>query len=302
MSLPEEGQTIQEVSKTYSISESTIRNYIKQGFIVAEKRGKKYRIIDKRISDIAENIQDEKANPASALGEGIGVLIEDEVKKALKKLADTHGYDLKSGDIKNGFGNLHQIDGIIAKDGKYTVLIEAKFLRYTKHNMDKGSRLIVAHHNIRRHYSTIRRCIAILCGNWTGGSKQLIRSFNIDILEVGWEKIVKIFAEYGIDIEWEEDDKKKAREAWKKFHRLSPSNLNDIADKVLSDVKKPLLSLIEATIAADPMREKNITGIELALQTSHDEFFVSQFKKAGDVIAYLMRFQTDVSDVGKILK
>lgn len=302
MTLSEQGFTIQEVSKAYSLPETTIRSYIKQGFIVAEKKGKRYRVVDKRMPEIAEKIRDEKSNPASALGEGIGVLIEDTVKEALKELADAHGYDLKSGDIKNGFGNLHQIDGIIAKDGKYTVLIEAKFLRYTKHNMDKGSRLIVAHHNIRRHYPTIRRCIAILCGNWTEGSRQLIKSFNIDSLEVSWKKIVNVFAGFGIDIEWEEDDTEKARTAWKKFRRLSQADLNNIAEKVLADIKKPLLGLIEATIAADPMREKNITGIELALQTSHNEFFVSQFKKAGDVIAYLMRFQTDVSDVGKILQ
>ncbi len=296
------GMNIQEASKMYALSVSTLRSYIKQGLIVAEKKGKGYHITDHKISEIADQIHDNKANPASALGEGIGVLIENTIKQVLKELTDAHGYSLKSGDVKNGFGNLHQIDGIIEKDGQYTMLVEAKFLRYTKHNMDKGSRLIVAHHNIRRHYPTIRRCVAILCGNWTKGSKQLIKSFNIDILEVGWEKIAKIFAGYGIDIEWEEDDTGKAKKAWKQFRRLSKPTLKDIAHRIIESIKEPLLGLIKTTIAADPMREKNIVGIEVALQTSHDEFFVSKFSKVSDVIAYLMRFQTDMSDVGRVLR
>ena len=113
-----DGLTIQEASIRYKIPESTIRSYIKQGFIVAEKKGKQYKITDDKIAEIAEGILDNKANPASALGEGIGVLLEDTIKQVLRELTSAHNYSLTSGHVKNGFGNVHQIDGVISKDGQ----------------------------------------------------------------------------------------------------------------------------------------------------------------------------------------
>lgn len=96
------------------------------------------------------------ANPASALGEAVGKLIERNVTQAIRNMAAPLGYSVGPERMTNGEGNRFQIDCLV-KDasGRPVVIADPKYLRYTKHNRDKGSWLCVAHHNLRKAYPSI---------------------------------------------------------------------------------------------------------------------------------------------------
>lgn len=132
------------------------------------------------------------ANPGSTLGEAIGMLVELEVNRLLRPIAEENGcVYITAGPInprtgratklllKDAAGNEFQIDAVIAnKRRQPLVLIESKYIRYTKHNRDKGSWVCTAHYSLRRTFPTIRKSIAVLVGNWSAPSKAMMKSFD----------------------------------------------------------------------------------------------------------------------------
>jgi hypothetical protein len=96
---------------------------------------------------------DDVANPGSALGEAIGALLEDEIHRILKPLAETSNCvyiatgpnDPRTGKptkliLEDGDGNEYNIDSVIINNRfQPLVLVESKYIRYKKHNRDKAS-------------------------------------------------------------------------------------------------------------------------------------------------------------------
>jgi len=164
------------------------------------------------------------ANPGSTLGEAIGTLVEVEVNRLLRPIAEENGCvyitagppNRRTGKptkllLKDTAGNQFQIDSVIANaDMQPLVLIESKYIRYTKHNRDKGSWICTAHYSLRRTFSTVRKSVAILVGNWSAPSKALMESFDVSLFEVGFSKIATTLSEYGVNILWGEKERDKA--------------------------------------------------------------------------------------------
>src|ERR1041385_2428777 len=120
------------------------------------------------------------------------------------------------------------------------VLVESKYIRYKKHNRDKGSWICTAHYSLRKTYPTIRKSIAIVAGSWSGSSKALMESFDVTLFEVGFPKIVETLAQYGVDISWTEKDRSRAMEAWENWQRLSDEQFSEIAYALLAGIEPQL--------------------------------------------------------------
>ena len=107
-------------------------------------------------------------NAAAAFGEEIGKLFEDAIVKGLSDDVKARGCTIKPRKMKNGTGNVYQIDAVIFdKDSNPLIIIDPKYIRYAKHNRDKGSWLCVAHYNLRKTFPTIRKSISSLAGRWS---------------------------------------------------------------------------------------------------------------------------------------
>lgn len=70
--------------------------------------------------------------------------------------------------------------------------MEYKYIRYKKHNRDKGSWVCTAHNAIRRRYNSIRSSIAILAGSWSGSSVAMMKSQDINIFIIPFDKITTL--------------------------------------------------------------------------------------------------------------
>jgi len=131
-------------------------------------------------------------NPASALGEAIGKSVEREVQTIIQESVEPFGLYVDTGGKRKGrkgqklllvneTGNAYQIDTVVEnKDGKPLVLVETKYLRYKKHNRDKASWTCVAHFKLRTTYPSVKKSIAILLGNWSKPSQELMRSLELN--------------------------------------------------------------------------------------------------------------------------
>ncbi len=223
------------------------------------------------------------ANPGSTLGEAVGALVEREVNRLIRPIAEDNGCVYVSAGrqnprtgkatkllLKDSSDNEFQVDSVIANARMQPlVLIESKYIRYKKHNRDKGSWICTAHYGLRRSFPTVRQSIAVLAGSWSATSKAMMRSFDTTLFEVGFPKIVSTLAEYGIEFDWGEKERDKAMKAWHIWEKLSDSDYTDIAAKLLEDIEPELRETLRVTLDTSIPRE--IREIEVSLETNLGE-------------------------------
>ena len=240
------------------------------------------------------------ANPGSALGEAIGSSMEDALKELLNEIADKYGcHYLTSGirKTKGGkkqkkllmsdkSGNEYDIDGVLANQSmKPLIIFESKYIRYKKHNRDKGSWICHAHSAIRRRYHSIRSSIAILAGNWSGPSQAMMRSNNINLFLIPFDYICEILSELDIDFDWEEKDRDKAIRAWENFNKLNNEQKKSIGVKMIDSIKGNLVILIESIL--DDTVEREVDKVLVELISNLGEVKVYEFESISDALDFL---------------
>jgi len=176
---------------------------------------------------------------ASALGEAVGILVEEAIKELITDIIKPYG--LKISDrrkIPDKTGISFEIDMPIIKDNKLIALIDVKYLRYKKHARDKGSWVIVAHNRLRASYPEIKRSLVILLGpGWTKEAKELISTSCIDVIDIKPELLNTILLRFGIVFEWNEKNTETPKASWEKFQRLSRNDLIRIKKDLINESK-----------------------------------------------------------------
>ena len=244
------------------------------------------------------------SNAASALGEAVGKLIETAIVEGLREEVESRNHTIRPARLTNGSGNTYQIDAVVFDaEENPIIIIDPKYIRYTKHNRDKGSWLCVAHYNLRKTYPTIRKSIAVLAGRWSAPSKSLIRSFGVEILEVPFQEIVEALVSYGIVFDWPEKDRVTPRQAWEAYDALAEPErqaiASDITANILNSLKSDIIQVLEADINQLPHR---ISEVEILLKTDQDEMLLLRFETVAEGLAAMARFVADRPDIGALLQ
>lgn len=239
-------------------------------------------------------------NPGSALGEAIGAELEKAVNSFLKQLAEQEGYHFISkgvGTTKQGnsrkvlvmydqFGTEYKIDAVIANHAMQPIILfESKYLRYSKHNRDKGSWICNAHSALRRRYSSIRSSIAVLAGNWTMTSVAMITSYNINVFMIPFELICELLTEHNIEFDWGEKDRNIAAQSWIEYNSLSLDEKTRIGKEMIA----PIQSNLEQSVLniLDDSRTREVDKISIELHSNLGEVEIYEFENISDAIAFL---------------
>ena len=238
-------------------------------------------------------------NAASAFGEEIGKLFEEAILKGLSRVVMSKGCTILPKKMKNGTGNVYQIDAVVFdNNGNPLIIIDPKYIRYTKHNRDKGSWLCVAHYNLRKTYPTIRKSIAILAGRWSKPSISLIKSFGVEVLEVPFSIFVDALAKRGIDFDWEESDRTASKRSWDSFCKLTKEQklqiLNEITSKLMPLLRKEVIQILGTDVSTIPQR---VTSVEILLKTDRNEMLLSTFNSVPEALAHLVSLVSDKPDI-----
>jgi hypothetical protein len=238
-------------------------------------------------------------NPGSALGEAIGAEIEKALNAFLTKLVERHGHHfLSKSPIKNKdgsqkkllmydkFGTAYNIDSVIANESMQPIiLIESKYIRYKKHNRDKGSWICTAHPALRRRYGSIRSSLAILAGNWSSSSLAMLKSHDINIFLIPFARICDLLADYGIDFDWDEKDRIKAIASWNKYDVLSDEERSKIGAEMVNIIKRDLRKLVLSIL--NDQAEREIDKVVIELHSSLGEVKEYEFTNVNDAVAFL---------------
>ena len=226
------------------------------------------------------------------MGEAIGHLFEEGVRECVREVVGARNHTIQPSRLKNGTENSYQIDAVLYdSSGKPTIIIDPKYIRYKKHNRDKVSWLCVAHYNLRKTHTTIRKSLAVLSGRWSEPSKALARSFGMEILEVPFEQMVEILGGYGI-----------ASESLQLFNSLEEEVRMEIAMDLTRDISEDLRIAVSDVLDVDisnlPAR---ISGVEMLLKTDREELILRSFDSVADSLQYMSSLVSDRTDVTDLL-
>lgn len=238
-------------------------------------------------------------NPGSALGEAIGAAMEQALNEFLTRLVAKQGchYLSKSPNLgKSGnarkllmfdkFGTAYNIDAVIANSSMQPlILIESKYIRYKKHNRDKGSWICTAHPALRRRYASIRSSIAVLAGNWSSSSIAMMKSFDINIFLVPFGRICNLLAKYDIKYDWDEKDRVAAQDAWQKYSHLSAAQKLGIGAEMIRAIKPEVKELVLNILDESVPRE--ISRVTIELRSNLGEAKVYDFANVPQAVEFL---------------
>jgi hypothetical protein len=119
-------------------------------------------------------------------------------------------------------------------------------------------------------------CLSILGGDWTKGSKKLLQSSGEKIIEIPLSHFVSVFAREGIELQWAEKDRETPKRSWEKFGHLTPQQIQNIGENLLSDHKEDIVATVKSTLTQD-MTGIKIKRIELAIELENGRTIVQRF-------------------------
>jgi hypothetical protein len=251
---------------------------------------------------MSKKISTDTQNPGSALGEAIGACIEVALNEYIHPIVEdlncrliTKGHKKgKSGNatkllLHDIHGTAYNIDGVITNESMQPlILLEYKYIRYKKHNRDKGSWVCTAHTSVKRRFNSIRSSIAILAGNWSKSSVAMMKSNDINIFIVPFSVIADILATHDIDFNWGEKDRHIAVESWKKYQALTDDQKKEIAVEIIETIKAPLLKAITAIL--DNQTERAVEKVTIEIYTNLGEVKRFEFATVDDALNFLEDF------------
>lgn len=215
---------------------------------------------------------------------------------------EVYGHAIAPAKLKDATENVFQIDAVVRDHkGDPIILLDPKYIRYKKHNRDKGSWLCVAHYNLRKTYPTIRKCIAVLAGNWSKPSMELIKSFGVEILNIPFLHIKEVASSFGVEFDWKEKDRETPRKSLETFVNLSLRHRSEMAQRLIAPVKKQLddsvIDVIESTIS-----EQRISGVEMLLKTESSQMLLRQYDSVAEALKGMVEFTSERRDVSVFLE
>jgi len=194
--------------------------------------------------------------------------------------------------LYDNFGTAYNIDAVITDESMQPlILMEYKYIRYKKHNRDKGSWLCTAHNAIRRRYGSVRSSIAVLAGNWSGSSLAMMKSHDVNVFIIPFDTITQLLKEHAIIFDWGEKDREIAHESWRRYSALSGKQKSAIANKMIAVVQVELDAAIAQIL--DNNAKRVIEKITVEVHTNLGEVKCFAFSSIEDALDFLEDFSFD---------
>lgn len=231
------------------------------------------------------------------LGEFIGAFFEDLMKKPVCEFANKHGlyFDTVGQRKARGgkkltwtdvHGSKHDLDFVLEKGGTEETIgepvafIELAWRSYTRHSKNKAQEISGAVNPICEKYKLSKPFKgAILSGQFTENSLNQLKSDDFHVLYIPFEKMVKAFSAYGLDVEFNEDSKE--------------ADIKKMFTVVSKRSNKPLL---------EKVREEILKTCEAEIKQFIDELEASYTRKIKSIsILPLHGTRTEVVDVEKAI-
>lgn len=184
------------------------------------------------------------------------------------------------------------------------IIIAPKYIRYTKHNRDKGSWLCVAHYSLRKTFPSIRKSIAVLGDRWSDSSIALIESFGVEVQEVAFTHMVNVLGRHGVEFDWpERDGGVTARRGLEALRGLSGDEKRQIGAELVAGVIGNVNAAVVQVLNADVQTlGSRVSQVEILLKTDQDEMMLRRYDSIVDSLRGMTELVADLGDVRSLLQ
>ena len=124
------------------------------------------------------------------------------------------------------------------------VLFGVEYFGGAKRSREKAHNIGSAQATLREQYSTVRKSVTILIGNWSEAAKETLHRSGVELFEISTERICQALANYGINSA--EAEPVKARRA---LEHLSIYEREKVARKLFSGIKKRLCQSVQEVLS-----------------------------------------------------
>lgn len=241
-------------------------------------------------------------NSAAALGQAAGELFEKGILDILSTTVQERGYTVKSDKLRDAHDTAYSIDAVIYDDkARPIMLVDTKYIRYTKHNRDKASWVCTAHSLLRKHYKTLRKSIVVLGGRWSQPSLKLLEQSDIEVIHVPFDDFVSAFGNFDIEFEWGEKDRATPTKSLSEYDKLTDKKKSSISKSLTSPIRNKLidsvLPVLESDIDSIP---QNISHVEILLKTDQNQLILFEHDSLQEALTGLLALFPPSVDVTQL--
>lgn len=115
-----------------------------------------------------------------------------------------------------------------------------------------------------------------------------MRSYDVNLFEVGFDIVTDALACKGVDISWEEKERDKAMAAWQRWQQLTEADFDEIGKALLSGIEPHLRGVLNATLSSAAPRE--IRHVEVTIETNLGESRLYSFASIAEAVEFLENF------------
>jgi len=174
--------------------------------------------------------------------------------RALKRILEPFNpkIDLRMKDKSN---IEHEIDFVImSTKGDPLVLIDSKYIKYTKHAREKANEILMKLTSVREAHPSVNMLIAVLAGSFTQDALRTLETRGIHVFHIPFDKLAANLRRYGICIDWPEWDKQTPERAWERLVSMCEEEKDDIGRHFFdgTDIPRTLPDLIKRHLAEKP--------------------------------------------------
>lgn len=280
-------------------------------------------------------------SPSHRVGQIIGYALEQSVAPLLQGIADEFGLYLDEIGERpargkkrlmtwvDDAGNKHNLDFVLEKDGTThqvgapVAFIEVAWRRYTKHSVNKAGEIANALLPLRQKFAHTRPFTgAVVAGDWTAGGLTHMLSQGIQVLFVPRETVVDAFAQFGMDLAFDESTPEAhlaaQADAWEALSEqqraglirtlanMAPESYSKFRERIVKHLTRRVtrvlvLPLFGSSLAFDTTEEAAealrhiddvipdpaLLRVEIQIRYSNDDRIEANFESAADAIDFL---------------
>ena len=209
------------------------------------------------------------ANPGSTLGKAVGALVEKEVNRLMRPIAEEYGcvyVTAKPPNPRTGLAtkitfsdalcNQFQVNAAVAsRRMQPLMLIDSKCLFTTDNSHDEADRIGATYDSLRCTYPTIRQSVVVLAGIWSAPAIAVMQDSNVTLFEIALPVLTSVLSTYKIPLVWNEVEQDRAREAaWLQWTALNDSDYDTIARLLFTDIALQLCETTHKTLTTKSAR------------------------------------------------
>ena len=168
----------------------------------------------------------------------------------------------------DGFGNTHDLDFVIERNGSETVrgepvaFIESAWRRYTKHSRNKAQEIQGAILPLAQKFRWNNPFLgAVLAGFFTDNSQEQLITNGFKVLFIPYESIIDAFHAEGLEIEFDEDTPDAAfRDILTKTESLTPDRIQCLKERLIARNRESIDSFL---LALEERLKRYVTRITI---------------------------------------